>query len=48
MVAADGYILRIATEKWVDQVFNEHMEMSPAIPIFLLIEGIGKKIVQLF
>jgi len=22
MVAADGYILRIATEKWVDQVFN--------------------------
>ncbi len=22
MVEADGYILRIATEKWVDQVFN--------------------------
>ena len=37
MVEAKGYILRISTKEWVDQVFKRHMEMSPAqTPLFFL------------
>jgi len=38
MVEADGYILRIATKEWVDQVFITQVEISPAQPpLFLTI-----------
>jgi len=37
MVEAGGYILRISTKEWVDQVFKEQVEISPAqTPLFLI------------